>query len=110
MYLKMGGAISFLLLLAFLCNNAQTIIIIEDGGKPYSQMIDLSRNNVGAGIVILENTLSDTALLENIFHIPPGKIGSLGHWDCYGDSTLFTYLPYKATSGRLVLKYTSQGL
>jgi hypothetical protein len=82
-------------------------ITIIDGGRAKQEMMYLNKEHWTMMLIIKENTLNDTARIGGVLHIPPGQLGTLMKGDCFMDSMLFSYQPYKATKGRLVVEYTS---
>ena len=85
-----------------------TLFIIEDGGDAKRQCIHLDRSHSTMQAFVLENTLDDTAKLGGSLVIPPRQTGNLYRTDCFVDSMIVHYDPYKAHRGRLVIKYTSK--
>ena len=82
------------------------VIEVKNGGEPYYAMMYLNREHWRWSMTVLENTLNDTAKI-GVMSIPPGKTGVLFVIDCKADSIPFSYQPYRATQGRLVVEYSS---
>ncbi len=60
-----------------------------------------------AGIRITQNTANDTVQFSNYIKIAPGWTGLLYHNDHYGCKPFtFTYLPYKATTGKISIEWS----
>jgi len=83
------------------------VITVNDGGKAFTEMMHLNRRHPSMGIIIKENTLNDTAMMWTLIKIPPRKTGHFFRVDCFRDSMAFSYQPYKATKGKLVVQYYS---
>ena len=79
-------------------------IVIENASKPKSGIMHLNSKHWWVEERIIENTLNDTAKY-NSFVIWPGRTGKLYKAECFMDSMTFIYQPYRATKGRLVVKY-----
>lgn len=103
---KTGYIFLLLLLLHASCNNFPTSaeVEIKDGSKPYMIHAILNKTHWRWGINIVENTLNDTAQI-GIIQVAPGKTGRLFLTECFRDSLSFPYYPYKATNGKLVIRY-----
>jgi len=86
--------------------DSEKIIEVKNGGKPFDTVMHLNKEDWRWSMTILENTLNDTAKI-GIMIIPPGKTGTLFVIDCRVDSVPFTYRPYKAGQGKLVVQYDS---
>jgi hypothetical protein len=89
-------------------NTKPNIIIVEDGSKPYRGVMHLNKDHWKMKIFIQENSLNDTALFGGNIKLVPGKTGTLYSGECLMDSMPFIYHPYKATTGRLVVEYSSE--
>ena len=84
------------------------LIEVKNGDKPFLKMMYLNKKHSTMGVIIRENTLNDTALMWTLVKIPPKKTGLLLRVDCFVDSMAFSYQPYKATKGKLVVEYYSK--
>ena len=57
-------------------------------------------------ILVLENTLNDTAKVD-LIKVPPKWTGRLYRAECAVDSLYLFYDPYKAQTGKLKIEYAS---
>lgn len=87
--------------------DSPNIVRIENGARPFRQMMYLNKEHWTWRMSIKVNTLNDTAIIGRVVKIPPKLTGNFWKAECFQDSIPLDYEPYKATRGRLVIEYSS---
>lgn len=77
---------------------------IENPRKEQLKIIKLKKIWPTQEMVVVENTLNDTCLI-GIMKIPPRVTGKLYRVEFFDDSILYSYYPYKASKGKLIIKH-----
>ena len=80
------------------------IFIINNPLVEKKKTIKLKRRFAYQSMSVIENSLNDTGLI-GIMKVAPLKKGKLYKSEFFMDSIWYSYKPYKATKGRLVIEH-----
>ena len=81
------------------------IFSIKNAKENQGAVIKLKKNYARQKMEIVENTLDDTCKI-GIMKISKDARGTLYDIEFVADSIAYTYYPYKATSGKLIIKHS----
>lgn len=80
------------------------IFTVDNPAKEKKNTIQLKKICAMQEMVVLENSLNDTCMI-GIMKIPPGKTGKLYRTEFFADSISYSYYPYRAFKGRLIIQH-----
>lgn len=99
----------FLLFIYVNCNsykeNEMHRFYIEDANKEQLLSIKLKKKYHFQKMLIVENSLNDTCML-GLMKVSPGKTGLLYRIEFFSDTISYSYIPYKASNGKLKIEHS----